>query len=109
MALSMQSRSAGIARGQGPSIVWSRSLHFSRLSWVRETGIHIVWICFTRWKEPAMTIPTKVVAGTLALSLLVLLAAYLLGGFAGLTANGAGALIFGVIASFGLGLGLMVA
>ena len=56
-----------------------------------------------------MTIPTKVVAGTLALSLLVLLAAYLLGGFAGLTANGAGALIFGVIASFGLGLGLMVA
>ena len=47
------------------------------------------------------------VAGTLVLSLVVLLLTYLFGGFEGLTGAGAGALIFGVLASFGLGIGLM--
>ncbi|WP_119269996.1 hypothetical protein [Taklimakanibacter deserti] len=54
------------------------------------------------------SIPSTVVA-TLLLSVLVLLATYILGGFDGLTGNGAAALIFGVIASFALGIGLMVA
>ncbi len=55
------------------------------------------------------SISAQVGVGTLALSVLVLFATYLLGGFDGLTANGVAALIFGVIASFALGIGLMVA
>lgn len=54
------------------------------------------------------SIPSTVIA-TLVLSVLVLLATYILGGFEGLTGNGVAALIFGVIASFALGIGLMVA
>ncbi len=55
------------------------------------------------------SIPTLVIVGTLLLSLIVLLGTYLFGGFNGLSASGIGALIFGVIATFALGIGLMVA
>ena len=44
-----------------------------------------------------------------AIDVLTILATWLLGGFAGLSAAGAGALIVGVTASFALGIGLMVA
>ncbi|MGE0240164.1 MAG: hypothetical protein AB7S59_15705 [Parvibaculaceae bacterium] len=49
------------------------------------------------------------VVATVILSVLSILGTYILGGFTGLTGNGAGALIFGVFASFALGVGLMVA
>src|SRR5262245_17194512 len=55
------------------------------------------------------SLTSQVAAGTVAVSVLVLLATYFLGGFDGLTANGVAALIFGVFASFALGIGLMVA
>ena len=54
------------------------------------------------------SITSTTVIGTLALSALTLLATYILGGFEGLSGSGVGALIFGVIASFALGVGLMV-
>jgi hypothetical protein len=54
-----------------------------------------------------LSLVSQVVVGVLGLSLVVLVAAYFLGGFEGLTESGAGALIFGVIASFAVGVGLM--
>lgn len=54
------------------------------------------------------SITSTTVIGTLVLSALTLLATYILGGFTGLSGSGVGALIFGVIASFALGVGLMV-
>lgn len=54
------------------------------------------------------SITSTTVIGTVVLSLLTLLATYILGGFDGLSGSGVGALIFGVIASFALGVGLMV-
>lgn len=55
------------------------------------------------------SITSIVVVGTLVLSLLTLLATYVLGGFDGLSENGVAALILGVMASFALGIGLMAA
>jgi len=49
------------------------------------------------------------VGATALVTVAVLIGTYFLGGFEGLTGNGIGALIFGVFASFGLGIGLMVA
>lgn len=54
------------------------------------------------------SITSTTVIGTVVLSVLTLIATYLFGGFDGLSGSGAGALIFGVIASFALGVGLMV-
>ena len=54
------------------------------------------------------SITSTTVIGTVVLSALTLLATYILGGFDGLSGSGVGALIFGVIASFALGVGLMV-
>ena len=49
----------------------------------------------------------KVVIGVIALTAIVLLATWVLGGFGGLSANGVGALIIGTFASLLLGTGLM--
>lgn len=54
------------------------------------------------------SITSTTIIGTLVLSALTLLATYILGGFDGLSGSGVGALIFGVVASFALGVGLMV-
>lgn len=50
----------------------------------------------------------KIIAGVVAIDVFTIVGTWLLGGFAGLSAGGAGALIAGVTASFALGIGLMV-
>ena len=51
----------------------------------------------------------KIVVGTVLLAILTVLGTYLFGGFEGLSAGGAMALIVGVTLSYALGVGLMVA
>ena len=56
----------------------------------------------------SITIP-RIVAGTFALAVVVILGAWALGGFEGLGAGGAVALILGIMVSAGVGIGLMAA
>jgi hypothetical protein len=51
----------------------------------------------------------KLIAGVVALIVVVLAGAYLFGAFKGMSAHGAGALIAGVAISIALGVGLMAA
>jgi hypothetical protein len=55
-----------------------------------------------------ITIP-HIVAGTFALAVFVILGSWALGAFEGLGAGGAVALIFGIMVSAGVGIGLMAA
>ncbi|WP_119271407.1 hypothetical protein [Taklimakanibacter deserti] len=51
----------------------------------------------------------KIIGGTAALAVLTVMGTYIFGGFNGLSAGGAMALILGVTLSYALGVGLMVA
>jgi len=51
----------------------------------------------------------KIILGASAITALLLICTWLVGGFAGLSGHGVAALIIGVVASMFLGIGLMVA
>ena len=49
----------------------------------------------------------RIIAGTIALILLLIISAWLSGGFAGMTAQGDVALVLGIVVTVGLSIGLM--
>jgi hypothetical protein len=63
----------------------------------------------SRSASPARFGLAKIIAGTIFLDALTILGTYAFGGFSGLSAGGAMALILGVTFSYALGVGLMVA
>lgn len=58
---------------------------------------------------PARPALGRIIAGTILLAILTIIATYILGGFSGLSTGGAMALILGVTMSYALGVGLMAA